>query len=102
MLDCPSAFPLREVFSPVFSCSLALRAPLYDLFLRRSFPFFLPLAFPHLMGVVVSRLQGHRKVQKPSSVTADDNLDDLSTDTTSSWDEVDEEGPVLLRSSTCI
>ena len=54
------------------------------------------------MGVVVSRLQGHRKVQKPSSVTADDNLDDLSTDTTSSWDEVDEEGPVLLRSSTCI
>jgi hypothetical protein len=44
------------------------------------------------MGAVVSRLQGRGKVQKPASVTADDDLDDLSTDTTSSWDEVDEEG----------
>ena len=51
------------------------------------------------MGAVVSRLQGRGKVQKPASVTADDDLDDLSTDTTSSWDEVDEEGFVPLQLS---
>ena len=53
----------------------------------------------HPMGAVVSRLQGRGKVQKPASVTADDDLDDLSTDTTSSWDEVDEEGFVPLQLS---